>query len=218
VQQHIKQLLEADIIRHSQSSWASNIILICVGYHQLNLHTIKDPYSLLRIDEILKRLEGNLFYSVLDMRKGYHQLGIEEEHKPQTAFTMGPLGTSVQGVTSGPGLLRLSKQTFPPHLPAQPDVQMREYTSIEVSLCVCRRRGLSTETSTEIIQEALAPKAKDSGSGHKGERRRWHVLGKSHPVCGRIVRLSDLQHLPHWHPWSALFNTAPFPVQARHLS
>jgi hypothetical protein len=99
VQQHIKQLLDANIIRHS--SCASNIVLvrkkdlslrICVDYRQLNLRTVKDAYALPRIDDMLEGLGGNVFYSVLDMRKGYHQVEIEEDHKALTAFTVGPLG------------------------------------------------------------------------------------------------------------------------------
>jgi len=100
VQQHIKQLLDADIIRHSQSPWASNIVLvrkkdsslrICVDYRQLNLRTVKDAYALPRIDDLLEGLGGNKYYSVLDMRKGYHQVELEEDHKALTAFTVGPL-------------------------------------------------------------------------------------------------------------------------------
>jgi hypothetical protein len=37
-------------------------------------------------------LAGNKFFSVLDMKSGYHQLEIEESHKELTAFTAGPLG------------------------------------------------------------------------------------------------------------------------------
>lgn len=101
VQKHIQQLLDSDIIRHSQSPWASNVVLvkkkdgslrICVDYRQLNLRTVKDAYALPRIDDLLEGLGGNVFYSVLDMRKGYHQVDIQEDDKPLTAFTVGPLG------------------------------------------------------------------------------------------------------------------------------
>ena len=101
VQQHIKQLLGVGIIRHSQSPYASNVVLvrkkdstlrICADFRQLNSRSVKDAYALPRIDDLLEGLGGNLFYSVLDMRKGYHQVELEEEHKPYTAFTVGPLG------------------------------------------------------------------------------------------------------------------------------
>ena len=101
VRNHLKQLLDAGIIRKSQSPWASNIVLVrkknqslrlCVDFRELNAQTIKDAYALPRIDELLDSLGGNRYYSVLDMKSGYHQVELEESHKPFTAFTVGPLG------------------------------------------------------------------------------------------------------------------------------
>ena len=101
VRQHIKQLLDAGIIRKSQSPWASNIVLVrkkdnslrlCVDYRQLNKRTVRDAYALPRIDDLLEGLGGNRYYSVLDMKSGYHQVDIVEDHKQFTAFTVGPLG------------------------------------------------------------------------------------------------------------------------------
>ena len=101
VRKHLKELLDANVIRRSHSPWASNIVLVrkkdgslrlCVDYRQLNKRTIKDSYALLRIDEILNGLSGSPYFSVLDMKSGYHQVEVEEEHKQRTAFTVGSLG------------------------------------------------------------------------------------------------------------------------------
>ena len=101
VRNHLKQLLDAGIIRKSQSPWAPNIVLVreknqslrlCVDFRELNEQTIKDAYALPQIDELLVSLGGNRYYSVLDMKSGYHQVELDESHKPFTAFTMGPLG------------------------------------------------------------------------------------------------------------------------------
>ena len=98
---HIFQLLGAGIIRRSHSPWSSNVVLIrkksgdlpmCLDYRQLNARTIRDSYALPRIEEVLDSLGGNCLYSVLDMKSGYHQVEIEEQHKAFTAFTVGPLG------------------------------------------------------------------------------------------------------------------------------
>jgi hypothetical protein len=35
---------------------------------------------------------GSQYFSVLDMKSGYYQVEIAEEHKERTAFTVGPLG------------------------------------------------------------------------------------------------------------------------------
>ena len=58
----------------------------------MNSRTIKDNYALPRIEEILDSLAGNTYFSVLDMKSGYHRIEIVEEHKERTAFTAGPLG------------------------------------------------------------------------------------------------------------------------------
>ncbi len=65
---------------------------LCVDFRQLNQRTVKDAYALPRIEEVLENLGGSRYYSVLDMKSGYHQVEIEENHKPFTAFTVGPLG------------------------------------------------------------------------------------------------------------------------------
>lgn len=58
----------------------------------MNSRTISDAYSLPRVDEILEALSVSKYFSVLDMKSGYHQVEIEEEQKERTAFTVGPLG------------------------------------------------------------------------------------------------------------------------------
>ena len=101
VRNHLQQLLSSGIIRKSKSPWSSNVVLcrkkdgklrMCVDYRQLNLRTIRDSYALPKIDEILEALQGNRFFTALDMKSGYHQISVQEEHKQRTAFTVGPLG------------------------------------------------------------------------------------------------------------------------------
>ena len=65
---------------------------MCIDYRQLNQRTVKDSYALPRIDEILEALIGNKYFTVLDMKAGYHQIEVAEEHKERMAFTVGPLG------------------------------------------------------------------------------------------------------------------------------
>ena len=101
VRQHLEQLLSAGIIKKSKSPWASNIVLVrkkngslrmCVDYRCLNSRTVKDAYALPRIEEMFDVLKGSKYFSTIDMKSGYHQVEIEEEHKDRTAFTVGPLG------------------------------------------------------------------------------------------------------------------------------
>ena len=62
---------------------------MCVDYKELNKRTVRDSYSLPRIDELLDCLSNKTF-SILDMKSGYHQVEIKEDHKMYTAFTTGP--------------------------------------------------------------------------------------------------------------------------------
>ena len=101
VRAHIEQLASSGIIRPSHSPFASNVVLVrkkdnklrmCVDYRQLNNRTVKDSYALPRIEELLDTLAGSKYFTVLDMKSGYHQVEVLEEHKCRTAFTVGPLG------------------------------------------------------------------------------------------------------------------------------
>jgi len=101
VRSHLQELISAGVIRRSHSPWASNVVLakrkdgrlrMCIDFRQLNERTIKDSYALPRIEELLDCLGGNGYFSVLDMKSGYHQVEVEEQHKQRTAFTVGPLG------------------------------------------------------------------------------------------------------------------------------
>ena len=101
VRTHLKELIASGVIRPSHSPFSSNVVLVrksdgslrmCVDYRQLNSRTVRDNYALPRIEDILDSLSGNNYFTVLDMKAGYHQIEILEEHKQRTAFTVGPLG------------------------------------------------------------------------------------------------------------------------------
>ena len=101
VREHIKEMLDADAIRESQSPFSSNIVLVrkkdnslrfCIDFRKLKNRTVKDAYSLPRIEETIDSLSGAKYFSKLDLRSGYWQVGIKEADKHKTAFSVGPLG------------------------------------------------------------------------------------------------------------------------------
>ena len=59
---------------------------------KVNARTIKDAYSLPRIDEMLDCLNEAEWFSSLDLKSEYWQVEMEEDSKALTAFTVGPLG------------------------------------------------------------------------------------------------------------------------------
>ncbi|XP_045034364.1 uncharacterized protein LOC123475563 [Daphnia magna] len=95
VNEQVKSLEEAGIIEISDSSWSAPVVLIrkkdgtwrfCVDYRKLNSVTVRDVYPLPRIADVLSRLEGAEFFSILDLQAGYHQIPVRDEDRHKTAF------------------------------------------------------------------------------------------------------------------------------------
>ena len=99
VKQHLQEMVEVGAIRKSFSPWASAVVLVrkkdgglrlCIDLRKLNNKTIKDRYSLPRIDDTLDCLHGAKWFSTLDLKSGYWQVELEEEAKPLTCIHHGP--------------------------------------------------------------------------------------------------------------------------------
>ena len=100
VKNDLQEMVEVGAIRRSFSPWASTVVLVrkkdgglrfCINLCKLNNRTIKDGYSLPRIEDKLDCLPGAVRYSILDLKSRYWQVELEEEAKFLTAFTLGPL-------------------------------------------------------------------------------------------------------------------------------
>ncbi|GJZ43795.1 putative reverse transcriptase domain-containing protein [Tanacetum coccineum] len=65
----LQQLSDKRFIRTSSSPWGA-----------------PNRYPLLRIDDLFDQLQGSKVYSKIDLRSGHHQLRVQEENIPKTAF------------------------------------------------------------------------------------------------------------------------------------
>ena len=101
VQEHMKEMIEIGAIRQCHSLWDSPVVLICktdskllfcIDLRMLNACTIKDSYSLPRIEDTLDSLNGAVWFTALDLKSGYWQAEMDEAAKPLVAFTVGLLG------------------------------------------------------------------------------------------------------------------------------
>ena len=99
VKDHLETMKQAGVIRESFSPYSSPIVLVrkkdgslrfCVDFRKLNSKTIRDSYALPRIDETLQALNGAKWFSSLDLRSGYWQIGVAEKDKHKTAFVLPP--------------------------------------------------------------------------------------------------------------------------------
>ena len=59
---------------------------LCIDYRQLKKLTIKNKYSLPRIDDLFYQLKGASIFSKIDLRFGYHRLRIKDVDVHKTTF------------------------------------------------------------------------------------------------------------------------------------
>ena len=95
VARQLGELLENEIISYSSSPWRSPMVVVkkkdgslrlCVDYRRLNRVTKDDCFPLPSIEEILCKLKGNVYFSSLDLKQGYYQIGMDPSAQPKTTF------------------------------------------------------------------------------------------------------------------------------------
>nr|GFA03202.1 hypothetical protein [Tanacetum cinerariifolium] len=91
----LQDLLKKGFIRPSSSPWGASVLFvknkdgsfrICIDDHELNKLTVKNRYSLPRIDDLFDQLQGSSVYSKIYLRSRYNQLHIKEEDILITPF------------------------------------------------------------------------------------------------------------------------------------
>jgi hypothetical protein len=94
---------------------------LCMDYKALNAITVKNRYSIPRIDDLLDAVSGAKFFTSLDLTSGYHQVLTSEEDRPKTAFRT-PMGhfqfkVLIEGLTNAPATFQsVMNSVFHPFL------------------------------------------------------------------------------------------------------
>ena len=91
----VKEMLEGGQIEPSDSPRASPVVLVTkkdgstrfyVDYRQLNSLTIKDAYPLPHIDDSLRLLGNQQWFSTMDLASGYWQVAMSTDAKRKAVF------------------------------------------------------------------------------------------------------------------------------------
>lgn len=96
LRQALNEMEEREIIRKSNSEFASPLVLvwkktgdlrICNDFRWLNARTIKDAHPLPHPADALSALGGNAFFSTMDLTSGYYNVEVHEADRKYTAFS-----------------------------------------------------------------------------------------------------------------------------------
>lgn len=97
VQDELKKLLNAGIIRPSNSEWGAPVMVaqgngrdprLCIDYTLLNKQLVDTNYPMAKAQTLLDRLRGAKIFGKLDLRSGFHQLKVAPEDVHLTAFVV----------------------------------------------------------------------------------------------------------------------------------
>ena len=89
-------MLKADIIEPSTSAYNAPVLLVrkkdkttrfCVDFRMLNSVTKFDTEPMGNIEDILTRFDKDVYFSKIDLSKGFWQIPVAEDCRHMTAFT-----------------------------------------------------------------------------------------------------------------------------------
>nr|VZI49393.1 unnamed protein product [Spirometra erinaceieuropaei] len=93
----VENMLQQGIIQPSSSPWAAPVTLVkkkddslrlCVDYRRLNAVTVRDAFSLPRMDDLLASMAGKKFFSTIYLSSSYWQIEVHPEDRAKTAFSL----------------------------------------------------------------------------------------------------------------------------------
>ncbi len=95
IQEEVNKMLKDGVIQHSDSPYASEIVLVmkhtgdwrfCLDFRPLNKQTIPDKYPLPRISDLIRSIKNSKYFVALDLKAGYWQIPMAADSIKYTAF------------------------------------------------------------------------------------------------------------------------------------
>ena len=96
IDEEVSKMLKADIIEPSTSAYNAPVLLVrkkdkttrfCVDFRRLNSVTKFDTEPMGNIEDILTRFDKDVYFSKIDLSKGFWQIPVAEDCRHMTAFT-----------------------------------------------------------------------------------------------------------------------------------
>ena len=97
----LRDMLDMGAIHPNQSLWCNAVVLVqkkdgnlhfCIDFHRLNMHTKRDSYPLLQIQEVLESMVGTAHFSTMDFKSRFWQVKMAPKSQQYTTFMVGNLG------------------------------------------------------------------------------------------------------------------------------
>ncbi|KAG0862669.1 hypothetical protein G6F16_012356 [Rhizopus arrhizus] len=99
VENEVQKLLKRGVIRISNSPWSCSPPIVIPkpdgtnrfvnNFRALNAITRKDKFPLERMEDLLDKISGSKWFTVIDLKSAYWQIPIHEDDKCKTAFNTG---------------------------------------------------------------------------------------------------------------------------------
>ncbi|KAL8590497.1 hypothetical protein ACOMHN_010933 [Nucella lapillus] len=95
LQKEVRSMIQLGVIEPSFSPYCAPVVLVkkkdgstrvCIDFRALNKVTIFDAEPIPDIDDLFARLSSAVYFTKIDLAKGYWQIRVKEEDKPKTAF------------------------------------------------------------------------------------------------------------------------------------
>ncbi|XP_070174493.1 uncharacterized protein [Littorina saxatilis] len=100
LEQEVRMMLELDVIEPSSSPYCAPVVLVkkkdgstrvCLDFRGLNSITVFDAEPIPDVEELFASLAGGVYFTKIDLAKGYWQIPVNPHDKEKTAFQT-PLG------------------------------------------------------------------------------------------------------------------------------
>ena len=100
LEKEVQELIEAGVLEYSKSNFSSPAFLLqkesksrlIVDFRKLNQKSIRSMATVPSIHTLISNWNGKKWFSTLDLKDGYYQVSIKEEHRDRIAFTIPSIG------------------------------------------------------------------------------------------------------------------------------